>query len=157
MSNSPNEMTSSSSRMLRAWYARCSPGGLPSPGSQARRNCSHAPGFRRRAVNMTIIAQPPLWSSMARPREDPPRRAPSRPAVAAAGAPRRYADGCQDRARCRRPTDRQEGPLSAAAPQGSEEVRVLVVDDQEVFRATLRALIDATEGFLLVGEASTGE
>src|SRR3954453_4317689 len=55
MSKRPNEMTSSSSRALRAWYARWKPGGFSSPGSHARRNWSHAPGLRRRAVNITNI------------------------------------------------------------------------------------------------------
>jgi DNA-binding NarL/FixJ family response regulator len=36
-------------------------------------------------------------------------------------------------------------------------VRVLIVDDQEPFRAALRDLVTATEGLQLVGEASTGE
>ena len=58
MSTNPNEMTSSSSRMLRAWKARWNPGGMASPGSQARRNCSHAPGLGRRAENMTIMSAP---------------------------------------------------------------------------------------------------
>src|SRR3954464_8017273 len=53
MSKRPNEMTSSSSRALRAWYARWKPGGFSSPGSHARRNWSHAPGLRRRAENIT--------------------------------------------------------------------------------------------------------
>src|SRR3954451_13789897 len=55
ISNRPKEMTSSSSRMLRAWKARWKPGGLTSPGAQARRNWSHAPAFSRRAENMTIM------------------------------------------------------------------------------------------------------
>src|SRR5919202_1320235 len=55
MSNRPNEMTSSSSRTLRAWYARWKPGGIAPPGSHAWRNCSQAPGLSRRAENMTII------------------------------------------------------------------------------------------------------
>src|ERR1700683_4385004 len=54
MSNSPNETISSSSRMLRAWYACFSPGG-GSALVNARWNCSHAPGLSRRAVIITII------------------------------------------------------------------------------------------------------
>ena len=38
-----------------------------------------------------------------------------------------------------------------------EEVTVLVVDDHESFRSALRELVDATEGFFLVGEAGSGE
>src|SRR4051812_3944293 len=34
---------------------------------------------------------------------------------------------------------------------------VLIVDDQEIFRRTLRDLVTGTEGLALVGEASSGE
>lgn len=37
------------------------------------------------------------------------------------------------------------------------DVRVLVVDDEEVFRSVGRALVDATAGFVLAGEACSGE
>jgi DNA-binding NarL/FixJ family response regulator len=37
------------------------------------------------------------------------------------------------------------------------DVRVLVVDDQEPFRAAMRAVVDATDGFVVVGSATTGE
>jgi DNA-binding NarL/FixJ family response regulator len=37
------------------------------------------------------------------------------------------------------------------------EVRVMVVDDQEIFRSVLRELVAATEGFVLAGEATSGE
>lgn len=36
-------------------------------------------------------------------------------------------------------------------------VRVLIVDDQESFRAAAREVVRATEGFEIAGEASTGE
>src|SRR3990170_749871 len=36
-------------------------------------------------------------------------------------------------------------------------VRVLIVDDQEPFRAAARMVVDATEGFEVVAEAETGE
>jgi len=36
-------------------------------------------------------------------------------------------------------------------------VRVLIVDDQEPFRAAARMVVDATEGFEVVAEARTGE
>jgi DNA-binding NarL/FixJ family response regulator len=36
-------------------------------------------------------------------------------------------------------------------------VTVLVVDDQESFRTAMRELVDATEGFRLVGEAASAE
>jgi two-component system, NarL family, invasion response regulator UvrY len=39
----------------------------------------------------------------------------------------------------------------------TDEVRTLVVDDQETFRAALGSLIAATPGFALAGEASNGE
>ena len=37
------------------------------------------------------------------------------------------------------------------------EVRVVVVDDEAVFRYTGRSLVEATTGFVLVGEACSGE
>lgn len=37
------------------------------------------------------------------------------------------------------------------------DVRVLIVDDQAPFRDAARAVIDLTDGFVLAGEASTGE
>jgi DNA-binding NarL/FixJ family response regulator len=36
-------------------------------------------------------------------------------------------------------------------------VRVLIVDDQEPFRMAARMVVEATEGFEVVGEAGTGE
>ena len=36
------------------------------------------------------------------------------------------------------------------------EVRVMAVDDQAVFRAAARSLIDSTPGFVFAGEASSG-
>jgi two-component system invasion response regulator UvrY len=36
-------------------------------------------------------------------------------------------------------------------------VRVLIVDDQEPFRAVARMVVDVTDGFEVVGEAMTGE
>jgi DNA-binding NarL/FixJ family response regulator len=36
-------------------------------------------------------------------------------------------------------------------------VRVLIVDDQEPFRVAARLVVEATEGFEVVGEAETGE
>ena len=37
------------------------------------------------------------------------------------------------------------------------EVRVLVVDDQEPFRRAMAAVVGATDGFVVVGSATTGE
>jgi DNA-binding NarL/FixJ family response regulator len=37
------------------------------------------------------------------------------------------------------------------------EVRVLIVDDQETYRSAMRAVVEATDGFVVVGEVSTGE
>ena len=37
------------------------------------------------------------------------------------------------------------------------DVRVLIVDDQEPFRMAARMVVDATDGFEVVGEAETGE
>jgi DNA-binding NarL/FixJ family response regulator len=36
-------------------------------------------------------------------------------------------------------------------------VRVLIVDDQEPFRTAARLVVEATDGFEVVGEAETGE
>jgi DNA-binding NarL/FixJ family response regulator len=36
-------------------------------------------------------------------------------------------------------------------------VRVLIVDDQAPFRAAARAVVEATDGFEVVGESATGE
>jgi DNA-binding NarL/FixJ family response regulator len=36
-------------------------------------------------------------------------------------------------------------------------VRVLIVDDQAPFRQAARAVVEATDGFVVVGEAETGE
>ena len=36
-------------------------------------------------------------------------------------------------------------------------VRVLIVDDQEPFRMAARMVVDATDGFEVVGESDTGE
>jgi len=36
-------------------------------------------------------------------------------------------------------------------------VRVLIVDDQEPFRLAARMVVDATDGFDVIGEAETGE
>jgi two-component system invasion response regulator UvrY len=46
--------------------------------------------------------------------------------------------------------------IDAAGPNGGV-VTVLVVDDQAAFRGALRELVAATEGFVLVGEAASGE
>jgi DNA-binding NarL/FixJ family response regulator len=37
------------------------------------------------------------------------------------------------------------------------DVRVLVVDDQEPFRRAMTSVVEATEGFVVVGSATTGE
>lgn len=37
------------------------------------------------------------------------------------------------------------------------EVRVLVVDDQEPFRRAMAAVVEATDGFAIVGTAASGE
>jgi two-component system, NarL family, invasion response regulator UvrY len=48
-------------------------------------------------------------------------------------------------------------PQVSRAPGASRAVRVLVVDDQAVFRRVAGAVITATEGFEAVGEAAGGE
>ena len=37
------------------------------------------------------------------------------------------------------------------------EVRVLIVDDQEPYRRAMAAVVDATDGFVVVGSATSGE
>ncbi|HEU4454239.1 MAG TPA: response regulator transcription factor, partial [Longimicrobium sp.] len=39
----------------------------------------------------------------------------------------------------------------------AQTIRILLVDDHAVLRAGLRALLEAEPGFLVVGEAATGE
>lgn len=39
----------------------------------------------------------------------------------------------------------------------TKSVKVLIVDDQEMFRGVARLVIDMAEGFEVAGEASTGE
>jgi DNA-binding NarL/FixJ family response regulator len=41
--------------------------------------------------------------------------------------------------------------------QAASPVRVLIVDDQEPFRLAARMVVEATDGFEVVGEAETGE
>jgi len=38
-----------------------------------------------------------------------------------------------------------------------DQVRVLIVDDQEAFRSAARLVVELTEGFTVAGEAATGE
>ena len=49
------------------------------------------------------------------------------------------------------------GDHDPTIPSRISEVTILVVDDHEAFRDALRDLIDAAPGFLLVGEACSGE
>ena len=37
------------------------------------------------------------------------------------------------------------------------DVRVVIVDDQEAFRRAMAAVVDETDGFVIVGEAESGE
>jgi len=37
------------------------------------------------------------------------------------------------------------------------EIRVLIVDDQELYLSAMRSVVDATDGFVVVGSATTGE
>lgn len=39
----------------------------------------------------------------------------------------------------------------------ADDVRVLVVDDQEPFRRAMATVVEVTDGFVLVGEAVSGE
>jgi DNA-binding NarL/FixJ family response regulator len=49
------------------------------------------------------------------------------------------------------------GRSVATSPVRVREITILAVDDHEAFRDLLRDLIAAAPGFLLVGEASSGE
>jgi DNA-binding NarL/FixJ family response regulator len=46
--------------------------------------------------------------------------------------------------------------VSSAEPDPTGEIRVLLVDDQELFRAGLATIIDAQEGMRVVGQAGDG-
>jgi DNA-binding NarL/FixJ family response regulator len=50
-------------------------------------------------------------------------------------------------------------PGATIDPEGDlpVSVRVLIVDDQEPFRMAARMVVEATDGFEVVGEAETGE
>ena len=55
-----------------------------------------------------------------------------------------------------------EGPqqISAViepAPHERDDVRVVTVDDQAIFRATARDVVEATPGFIRLGEFGSGE
>src|SRR4030095_8331689 len=49
------------------------------------------------------------------------------------------------------------GPRGTMSPRATMTVRVLIVDDQEPFRLAGRLVVDAADGFDVVGEAETGE
>ena len=51
----------------------------------------------------------------------------------------------------------RETVSSRSPPRDNSPVSVLTVDDQEVFRAAAREVIDATPGFEALGEAASGE
>ena len=40
---------------------------------------------------------------------------------------------------------------------GVNDIRVLVVDDQEPFRRAMETIVEATDGFLVVGSVASGE
>ena len=48
------------------------------------------------------------------------------------------------------------GPASGVPPEPKAPVRVLLADDEPLFRGTIRELIDATSGLTVVAEAATG-
>ena len=51
----------------------------------------------------------------------------------------------------------RERTTSASAEGSTESVRVLVVDDQRPFREAAKLVVEATDGFEVVGEAESGE
>jgi two-component system, NarL family, response regulator NreC len=56
----------------------------------------------------------------------------------------------------RHATSRPRNPFTFPVPM-AKQTRILLVDDHAVLRAGLRALLEAEPGFLVVGEAGTGE
>ena len=44
-----------------------------------------------------------------------------------------------------------------ASSESATPVRVLIVDDQEPFRMAARMVVEATDGFEVIGESETGE
>jgi CheY-like chemotaxis protein len=55
------------------------------------------------------------------------------------------------------PSKRAPGEPEAVEVAPVDDVRVLVVDDQEPFRCAMATVVEVTEGFVLVGEAASGE
>jgi DNA-binding NarL/FixJ family response regulator len=47
--------------------------------------------------------------------------------------------------------------MEVEARSGKPDVRVLVVDDQESYRRAMQDVVDATDGFTVVGTADSGE
>ena len=47
--------------------------------------------------------------------------------------------------------------MTETTPTRDDDVRVVTVDDQAVFRATARDVVDATTGFVSAGEFGSGE
>ncbi len=47
--------------------------------------------------------------------------------------------------------------MASSAAENPMPVRVLIVDDQEPFRMAARMVVEATDGFEVVGESETGE
>jgi len=47
--------------------------------------------------------------------------------------------------------------MAQRAEEAPMTVRVMIVDDQEPFRLAARMVVEATDGFEVVGEAETGE
>lgn len=52
---------------------------------------------------------------------------------------------------------RDIGAVTETTPTRGDDVRVVTVDDQAVFRATARDVVDATTGFVSAGEFGSGE
>jgi CheY-like chemotaxis protein len=55
------------------------------------------------------------------------------------------------------PTTQQGGHALDTAPGGERDVKTLTVDDHRAFREALRDLVAAAPGFVLVGQACSGE
>lgn len=51
----------------------------------------------------------------------------------------------------------RNGPALDSAPGCDEDITTVAVDDHETFRGALRDLVAAAQGFVMVGEACSGE
>lgn len=58
---------------------------------------------------------------------------------------------------CAKPTSQSKVEVRGAIRRSSPNVRILTVDDNHAFRLVLRDLINVVPGFVLIGQACSGE